>query len=271
MELGGTHSRGYSRIPQALLVYLASMTIRLQIKLDDFMEDNWIEWVQENGVELATLLFKKQTVKEVITASILPAAERKEGRAFMASFKSKIKLVKAAKKIRLEAIAAIKKEISESKAESKKLEKKLAGARIKESCQAVERILQKNGIDRGAHHGGDLVGGGCRLLMAKATAIFAKIQFLLLYIDPSESKASDVGIMQSLSCTTVASRKRKFKRLDTAGRTPNQQQVLSCSELVQGTRFALMRSVMVRTYQTHNLLWKRIKSLTTSFNMQSLK
>jgi hypothetical protein len=40
--------------------------------------------------------------------------------------------------------------------------------------------------------------------MAKATAIFANIQALLLGIDPSERKASDIEIRQQLSRTTKA-------------------------------------------------------------------
>ena len=50
--------------------------------------------------------------------------------------------------------------------------------------------------------------------------------------------------------------------------TPKQQR--DASAKLQQTSARMWR-VMVRTYQTHNVLWTRIKSLTTSFDMQSLK
>jgi hypothetical protein len=86
----------------------------------------------------------------------------------MKTLTEQIKIIEAAKKVKTDAIAAMKREISESKAASKKLEKILDGSRIKETRRAVEGILRQYGIDRGAHHGGNLVGGVCCPLLARA-------------------------------------------------------------------------------------------------------
>jgi hypothetical protein len=72
-------------VPPTLLA-CRDETIRLQIKLDDYMEDDWTEWVHEDGVELAKLLFEKQTVNELVTARneagdflLLTAQRRRSG------------------------------------------------------------------------------------------------------------------------------------------------------------------------------------------------
>ena len=86
--------------------------------------------------------------------------------------KAPIAKKEAKKKVHTDFIAAKKKLIAESKLDAKALEKRLGGNRIKSTRREIEGILRKHGIDRGAHHGGELVGGGCRLLMSKADSIF---------------------------------------------------------------------------------------------------
>ncbi len=46
----------------------------------------------------------------------------------------------------------------------------------KATCRDIKSILRKHGIDRGAHHGCELIRGNCRLLMSKADSIFEEIQ-----------------------------------------------------------------------------------------------
>ncbi len=145
-----------------------------------------MEWVHDDGVELTTLLFEKQmgSARNDAGHFLLAIAEQKEGRVFIATLTEKIKLLQAAKKNQIDAIAAIRRKILESRAESKKLEKTLGGSRIKEPQHAIEGILHQHVIDRGAHHCGNLVGGCCRLVMAEAKAIFTEIEVLLLGMIP---------------------------------------------------------------------------------------
>ncbi len=89
--------------------------------------------------------------------------------------KAPITVLETAKMVHADWIAAQKKLIAKSKASAKAKEKQLGGNRIKATHREMEGILRKYGIDRGAHHGGELVVGGCRLLMSKAEAIFGEI------------------------------------------------------------------------------------------------
>jgi hypothetical protein len=93
--------------------------------------------------------------------------------------------------------------ISTSKAKAK-AEKSLGGARIKTTRQDIESILMRYKIDRGAHHGGDLVGGACHQLMKLAVPIFEELQAEILLIPGNERHAGDAEVMERCRATVEA-------------------------------------------------------------------
>ena len=69
----------------------------------------------------------------------------------------RIKILQGAKKVHVDSIAKIKREIAASRKKAKNEVKRLGGGRIKHVRRQVEVILKQYKIDRGARHGGDLV------------------------------------------------------------------------------------------------------------------
>ena len=121
----------------------------------------------------------------------LSVDERAEAKVYVAGLSERISVLQEEKRTHMDAISAIKKDIAAGKKASKALEKAHGGARIKSLRRSIEKVLKTYKIDRGAHHGGDLVGGACRLLMQHTGMIFADMEMLLLAINRSNCESSD--------------------------------------------------------------------------------
>ena len=87
---------------------------------------------------------------------------------------------------------------------AKEKERQHGGGRTKQIRRKIEDILKTYKIDRGAHHGGDLVGGACRLLMKHASLIFDDIKYLLLTINECDRAAPNHEIEEQCGIYTEA-------------------------------------------------------------------
>jgi hypothetical protein len=60
----------------------------------------------------------------------------------------------------------------------------------------IEEIVKRHGIDRGAYHGGDIQGNGCRLLMTDCSVIVSEIQDYLLGLPDDDKHCTDEELME---------------------------------------------------------------------------
>jgi hypothetical protein len=206
---------------------LRAETVELQVDLEDYIDEDYEEWMHSGGQELANLVMERLAVTDMAAAKheggefVLGPEERKEARKYAKALKKGMEKLEAAKQVQTNHIALQKKLIAESKKKAKKEEKELGGNRIKGTRRDVESILRNHGIDRGAHHGGELVGGGCRVLMEKADAIFLEISTMMLAIPGTQRHASDSEIVQRSESTVEAL--KQFDALFAMLRIPNGQ------------------------------------------------
>ena len=194
----------------ASLCKLRTKVTELQVELEDYVEGDYEVWIHEGGAELASLMFERSTATELAKERdedgkfVLSTVERKEVKAYVEQLKLKMKPFDDAKSVFTDKISELKAAISKTKALAKSEEKKLGGGSIKATRRALESILKEYNIDRGAHHGGDLVGGGCRNLMKFAAKIFADIELELLKIPESERYAGDQEVGDTCSGMVAA-------------------------------------------------------------------
>ena len=116
-----------------------------------------------------------------------------------------IKLLEKDKKELEQVIELLTSIVNEAKAEMKTWEETFP---IKDQWLRAEieyHYLTKYGVDRASHHGGDLVGGGVKKLMANADTIFPKLAISLMALQKITAYPTMQGksSMQGWNCTHI--------------------------------------------------------------------
>jgi hypothetical protein len=177
---------------------------------EDYSHETYEEWMHDGGAELATLLFEKAGVGELKAerdeqnSFVMSVEDRKEAKAYMDVLDVRVKVLQAQKKVHVDKMTVLRKQIAESKVKAKEKERQHGGGQTKQIRRKIEDILKTYKIDRGAHHGGDLVGGACRLLMKHASLIFDDIKYLLLTINECDRAAPNHEIEEQCGIYTEA-------------------------------------------------------------------
>jgi hypothetical protein len=169
---------GLESLPQSLLTARAEF-IEAVSDVQDFKEEQTV-WVQLEGPGLAELRIENKRLVAFLKRTTLSEEERN------AAVEQK-----AAATQQIKELVQDKKEIDESLKyvrDAAKEKKKLLEAEEKEfpmASRAVRAVIEQdflkpNGVDRAAHHGGDLTGPSVRNLMSKADLIFGGIKEYLI-------------------------------------------------------------------------------------------
>jgi hypothetical protein len=169
---------GLERLPQTLLDARANYTEAVS-DVEDFKEEQTV-WVQLEGPQLAQLRIERNGLVSFLKRTTISDEERNAGLVQKTIVTQQIKdLVQEKKEIDdslkyvRDAARAQKKEL-----ESEEKEFPMASRAIREVIE--QDYLKPNGVDRAAHHGGDLTGPSVRNLMSKSDVIFGGIKEYLI-------------------------------------------------------------------------------------------
>jgi hypothetical protein len=169
---------GLEKLPESILDARASYTSALS-DVQDFKEEQTV-WLQLYGPQLAQLRLEKKRLVSYLKRTTITAAEQ------IAALQEKAVIIQQIKDL-----VADKKEIDDSLKyvrEQGRAQKRHLETEEKEFPMASRRLrsvieqdhLKPHGIDRAAHHGGDLTGPSVRNLMSNAEVIFGGIKKFLI-------------------------------------------------------------------------------------------
>jgi hypothetical protein len=194
---------GLEELPQWLLDSRVNYTSALSDVID-FKEEQTV-WVQLNGPQLVQLRIERTRLNGYLKRKTITAAE------LQVAVQQKTVIVKQIKDL-----VKDKQDIDDSLKyvrATARAQKTILATNEKEFPMASRRIrgvieqdhLKPNGVDRAAHHGGDLTGPSVRNLMSKADAIFGGIkEFLLAEAVNSETLGAQAEeIINRCDCTAT--------------------------------------------------------------------
>jgi hypothetical protein len=145
-------------------------------------DDRWMEWKNLNGTQLATLRLERKTLnnwadarQENSRSFILPIAEQNDIKTQSKEMTVQISVLvkeqselQGARKVHGQLLKARKQRLA-----NKKKDRRKSGMPIH---NAFETFLRKYGVDRAAHHGGDLTGVSIGIMFNGSEEIFDEFQ-----------------------------------------------------------------------------------------------
>jgi hypothetical protein len=169
---------GLEILPQSLLAARAKYTEAVT-DVEDFKEEQTV-WVQLVGPKLAELRIERNRLVSFLKRATISEEERNAGEEQKVTVTEQIKELVEEKKEIDESLKYVRDAAKTLKKELESEEKEFP--MVSRAIRAVieQDYLKPNGVDRAAHHGGDLTGPSVRNLMSKADVIFGGIKDMLL-------------------------------------------------------------------------------------------
>jgi hypothetical protein len=169
---------GLERLPQSLLAARANYTEAVT-EVQDFKEEQTV-WVQLVGPQLAQLRIERNGLVSFVKRATISEEERNGALEQKAVVAQQIKELVQDKKEIDESLRYVRDAARAQKKELEAEEKEYPMASRAIRAVIEQDYLKPNGVDRAAHHGGDLTGPSVRNLMSKADLIFGGIKAFLL-------------------------------------------------------------------------------------------
>jgi hypothetical protein len=169
---------GLERLPQSLLDARANF-IEAVSDVEDFKEEQTV-WVMLVGPQLAQLRIERNGIVSFLKRSTISEEEKTTAMEEKEMVAQQIKELVQDKKAIDESLKYVRDAAREQKKELEREEKEFPMA-----CRAIRAVIEQDylkphGVDRAAHHGGDLTGPSVRNLMSKSEVIFGGIKEFLL-------------------------------------------------------------------------------------------
>jgi hypothetical protein len=144
--------------------------------------DRWTEWKNLKGTELAKLQLKQKTLNDWADARqdnspsfLLPVAERNNIKAQSKEMTAHI-LVLVSQQSKLQAERKVQGQLLQARKKKLATERKDWTKSGMPSHNAFETFLRKYGVDRAAHHGGNLTGVSIGIMFNRSEHIFQDFQ-----------------------------------------------------------------------------------------------